>query len=445
MEPTRLILNHIPCPLEKHDIIRKVDIDSNNELSLACIECRDITAIYQPIQERFILEDFLKQIAKNYEQIPKLQELPASAKEILDKENDFVASFTQHIEKEKEKVNNVIDKIRQAVYQKLESKRRKLIADLEAQIKEFEAALSFYKQKVLNFKESQEPNPTFESLYQDISKMANAEELKRFLQIHHENTKDSEVFEKVEEDLAKTYAANAIKWMDFDLRKTYTGKPTLSFGVNNRSLEDALKQWEDQTVSAINGLMLDVKDRVMPLKFQLFESAIVNFEDQKMMKNWVFETTKAEPKFKLLYRGSRDGFSGTSFHSKCDNKGPTVVVIRSNFGKVFGGFTDVIWKTENTYRTTKNAFLFSIDKKAKYHIKSGCEKNAIRCHGGGPSFGEGDIRIFDTNVQSLLGDSSSNFPCTYNCNEYPYPGDGKSNFLAGANKFTVSEIEVYSV
>ena len=45
---------------------------------------------------------------------------------------------------------------------------------------------------------------------------------------------------------------------------------------------------------------------------------------------------------KLLYRATVDGWSSSDFHSCCDNKGATVVVVKS--GKyIFGGFTKCSW------------------------------------------------------------------------------------------------------
>ena len=32
-------------------------------------------------------------------------------------------------------------------------------------------------------------------------------------------------------------------------------------------------------------------------------------------------------KFKLIYRGSKDGFRAIDFHSKCDYMGPTFIII----------------------------------------------------------------------------------------------------------------------
>ena len=44
----------------------------------------------------------------------------------------------------------------------------------------------------------------------------------------------------------------------------------------------------------------------------------------------------------LLYRASRDGWAASSFHSSCDNEGPTVTVIKSG-NYIFGGYSEGEW------------------------------------------------------------------------------------------------------
>jgi hypothetical protein len=44
----------------------------------------------------------------------------------------------------------------------------------------------------------------------------------------------------------------------------------------------------------------------------------------------------------LCYRATRDGWSSSTFHSKCDNKGATVTIIRVG-SYIFGGYSDVSW------------------------------------------------------------------------------------------------------
>jgi len=69
---------------------------------------------------------------------------------------------------------------------------------------------------------------------------------------------------------------------------------------------------------------------------------------------------KVDGKLDLLYRGSRDGFGVSDFHTKCDNKGATVTVIKDIGGYLFGGFTDMPWMSEDGWISTNKAFLFCL-------------------------------------------------------------------------------------
>jgi uncharacterized coiled-coil protein SlyX len=59
-----------------------------------------------------------------------------------------------------------------------------------------------------------------------------------------------------------------------------------------------------------------------------------------------FPATSAEfhgKRFKLLWRGSRDGFGALDFHGRCDGHANTLTVISDTEGNIFGGFTPVEW------------------------------------------------------------------------------------------------------
>ena len=71
----------------------------------------------------------------------------------------------------------------------------------------------------------------------------------------------------------------------------------------------------------------------------------------------------------LLYSGVRDGWKGLNFHYKCDGKGPTIVLFKSDKGKRFGGFTSISWHSEERYSNDPNAFLFSLNIKAQFIVK----------------------------------------------------------------------------
>ena len=48
-------------------------------------------------------------------------------------------------------------------------------------------------------------------------------------------------------------------------------------------------------------------------------------------------------KWKLIYRASEHGYTAGSFHEYCDNKGPTLIIIKSSEGWIFGGYTTQSW------------------------------------------------------------------------------------------------------
>lgn len=459
MEPAGLIVNHIRCQLHKEDLIRKVGI-SNDELRLLCVDC---CLEGDQNQERYTLEDFMRQVIQAYSQIPKLQQLPDSTNEILATEDEIMADFSHHIEQEKEKVNAMIDKLRQSVYQKLEMKKRKLFADLEAQVKALEDVLSYYKKEVYFYKEGRhqhddfkgpETIQTFETFFKEVSKISHATELQKLLQMHFENWDNGLALSGLKEDEAKTCIINGIRMMDYELLKRKASKPLISYGSNNESLDELLKNWDEQVDQAINALEIDLKNPVQAIKFQVrdsifFDSVILedSNEGKEMITNWVFETMEVDKgPLKLLYRGSRDGFSAVNFHQNCDNRGPTVVLIKSNYGKIFGGFTDASWNGYKGYSGNKHAFVFSVDRKAKYPIKFEDEQRAIYCNSNwGPTFGYGhhDIYIPDTFNTSEI--CESRFPSSYACCENVEKINYGSDFLAGAFKFSVAEIEVYSL
>jgi hypothetical protein len=65
----------------------------------------------------------------------------------------------------------------------------------------------------------------------------------------------------------------------------------------------------------------------------------------------LFEDFK-QKQLTLLWRGSRDGFRATDFHSRCDGHANTLTMILDTDGNIFGGFTRARW--ESGFRTKYN-------------------------------------------------------------------------------------------
>ena len=127
----------------------------------------------------------------------------------------------------------------------------------------------------------------------------------------------------------------------FILNFLRTGKLTLPEGATFiKELEEEAEFYQIQgLIDALRSAKLTVKVGTPDEPFR--ESTILtNVEHRKILKGWLPEAMVGE--WRLLFRASRDGFAASAFHSKCDNKGPTVTVVRSG-ANIFGGFTEKPW------------------------------------------------------------------------------------------------------
>ena len=90
----------------------------------------------------------------------------------------------------------------------------------------------------------------------------------------------------------------------------------------------------------VEGIINDMTRR----PFEVFKDSLILSSDQcQTLANWLKETRNLG-NTNLLYRASRDGWAASNFHSCCDNKGPTVTVVKSG-NYMFGGYTEHQWET----------------------------------------------------------------------------------------------------
>jgi len=147
---------------------------------------------------------------------------------------------------------------------------------------------------------------------------------------------------------------------------------------------------------------------------------------------------------KLLFRGSKDGFSSGQFHSLCDNKGPTLVLVKSRLGFYFGGFNSTSWiNSSGQYSQTPNCFLFSLNHKTKHEIYQHPENAIYHKSDFGPTFGEGH----DLHISSDCHKNQSSYSIlghTYKC-PFGYNNDQSKNYLAGTHHFEVEDYEVFQL
>jgi hypothetical protein len=150
--------------------------------------------------------------------------------------------------------------------------------------------------------------------------------------------------------------------------------------------------------------------------------------------------------WKLLYRGSRDGFTPSDFHSRCENQSNTVTLIETTKGFIFGGFTPIPWDSSNNYKSDSSQKSFIFTLKNAHNIsprtfKLSNASYAIYCGSAyGPTFGNGhDIRLYDHFTGSTQ--NWTNVGTGY-VNDTGI--DGKQ-VLTGEYYFAVKEIEVLAI
>ena len=134
----------------------------------------------------------------------------------------------------------------------------------------------------------------------------------------------------------------------FILNFLRTGKLILPEGATfTKELEEEAEFYQIQgLIDAFRPVKLTVKACMPDEPFR--ESTILtNVDHRKILKGWLPEAMVGE--WRLLFRASREGFAASAFHSKCDNKGPTVTVVKSG-ANIFGGFTEKPWTSPGAGR-----------------------------------------------------------------------------------------------
>ena len=137
----------------------------------------------------------------------------------------------------------------------------------------------------------------------------------------------------------------------------------------------------------------------------------------------------------LLYKATADSDKAAAFHAKCDEAKSSIVLVETDKGKRFGGYTTKSWRGDCIDKKDEEAFVFSLDKMETYDNIPG--EDAIGCYPKfGPIFLGCQIRIYD----NAFTKGGTTFERSLNY-------DTKEDFeLTGGDRvFTVKEIEVYEV
>jgi len=151
------------------------------------------------------------------------------------------------------------------------------------------------------------------------------------------------------------------------------------------------------------------------------------------------------PQLTLLWKNSVHAGGNINFHAQCDNKGPTITVVRMA-DRIFGGVTSVSWNSTNSPRCDPYAFLFVIfDDKARNPIKFPSKKTVFSVFSGdnnwGPTFGQNGQNLDLFLNLANLPLSSSNIGVHYDLPN----GETANTVLAGSPvNWNIIDIEIFT-
>ena len=202
----------------------------------------------------------------------------------------------------------------------------------------------------------------------------------------------------------------------------------------NRILE--LEAWKKN--------ILEEKQKKLNAIIEMFNNSKIVLKDEvKMIKDWINQDKNIL--FELLYQATRDGDSNQVFHSRCDNKGSTMTFIKIENGRRLGAYTSLSFTQSNNWVNDSKAFLFSLDNKSKYNIKSSNYAFLDYSNNGNPIywFGyDGNIGVYDKflslNNNSCYINKEYN---TYNTSIFNLTGINQTEMY----KFKILEFEVYKI
>ena len=180
-------------------------------------------------------------------------------------------------------------------------------------------------------------------------------------------------------------------------------------------LKEENKKLNDKLDSVINKLQLTKENNNNVNENDIFmKSSILkdNINEINKIIYWIKrKINKNIIGFNLIFNLNKNGEKGTDFHKYCDNKGPTLILIKTKTNNIFGGFTPLNWKGDNDIRPKDNSnqtFIFSLDRNKIFDIID-INLRAIRCRENeGPVFGNCDFKL-GANLRKIESYSNGNY------------------------------------
>ena len=135
------------------------------------------------------------------------------------------------------------------------------------------------------------------------------------------------------------------------------------------NLENENKELRNKNLNLENK-MNEIEKRIKNLEEKngnkIIKSNIINKNEEKIILNWIPTNFRF---FELIFDTTRDGDSVDSFKNKCEGQSPTLVIVKTETGVIFGGYATSSWKELGPIEDN-NSFCFSLNPNKKYNLTS---------------------------------------------------------------------------
>ena len=202
-------------------------------------------------------------------------------------------------------------------------------------------------------------------------------------------------------------------------------------GLKNEILE--LKDKINSMEEKLNFLYEHIKKKEGYSDTVFKKSKLFNEKQIEIIQNWI--SPKKYFKCKLIYDAKENGDKVSTYHSLCDNKGPTLTIFTTSDNLTLGGYLSVSFNENSGWIHDENAFLFSLNPNEKYSSID----STYTFYGGkdrGPTFGGYNIEIYDNFF--------SNERNKYNMNRVTFDFN-KKHKNSKDHYFKVIDLQVYQI
>ncbi|UJR33898.1 hypothetical protein I4U23_021317 [Adineta vaga] len=178
-------------------------------------------------------------------------------------------------------------------------------------------------------------------------------------------------------------------------------------------------------------------------------STLLTTEYEEKLLEFIGPEFSTEQPWRLIYRGSDHGFEAADFHRCCDSYAPTISIIQTDFGNIFGGFTSIPWSSAEMRadHSDSTAFLFTLKNNlvvppTKFPVAKEFQQCAISQNPTcGPNFGSPKNVGSDLCLRNKFNEKNN---CIFFPKSYIDTTNHGSSIFA-KKYFACNEVEVFTI